>query len=171
MKIIPSILLALSLTAISGIAQEKLTSDQSNSIHTYTPTQYMKEVAADPHDGDIVRLKFNGRAATLSNGPDGTRTGYLESREATTYYYQTSPQIEVQIPKEGLPWFQHVNVFSYASFDRLAVKSYVVYGKIKVDRSGKASVRLIGTEIKHDLDGDTINWGEGPSSSTPSSTP
>jgi hypothetical protein len=167
MKIIPSLLFALSLTAISCIAQEKLTSDQSNSIHTYTPTQYMKQVAADPHDGDIVRLKFNGRAAALTNGPDGTRIGYLESREATTYYYETSPRIEVQVPKEGLPWFQHVNVFSYASFDRLAVKSYVVYGKIKVDHSGKASVRLVGTEIKHDLDGDSIVWSEGSSSSAP----
>jgi hypothetical protein len=47
------------------------------------------------------------------------------------------------------------------------VKSYVVYARIKVDHSGNATVRLVGTEIKHDLDGDSIVWGEGSDGSAP----
>jgi hypothetical protein len=167
MKIIPVMFIALAVSALPSVAQEKLTSDESNSIHTYTPAQYMKEVAADPHDGTLVRIKFNGRSPKLSDGPDGTRLGSLQARDMSHYNYETAPLLEVQIPPAGLRWFQHVAVFSYTSFDQLAVKSYVVYGRIKVDHSGNASVRLIGTEIKHDLDGDTIVWSEGSAASTP----
>ncbi len=160
-------LLALAVTALSCVAQEKLTSDESNSIHTYTPTQYIKQVEANPQDGMIVRIKFNGRAPSLSNGPDGTKVGHLEGRDMSNYNYEVETGLAVEIPPAGFPWFQHLAVFTWQTFDRLAIKSYIVYGRVKVGSSGKASVRLLGTEIKHDLDGDSIDWGEPASAPTP----
>jgi hypothetical protein len=115
-------------------------------------------MAADPKDGTLVRIKFNGRTATLSNGPDGTKVGYLESRDPNFYNNGSTYQLAAQVPAAGLQWFQHVGIFVYDTFDKVTLKSYVVYGRVKVDASGAASIRLVGTEIKHDLDGDSIVW-------------
>ena len=159
MKIIPAVWFLLVLIATSGIAQEKLKLDEANSVRSYTPAQFLKEVVADPHDGTLVRLKFNGRAANLSNGPDGTKIGTVENRETRNNIESTS-QMDIQVPPAGLAWFQHVNVYRYGEvYERLAIKSYVVYGRVKVDASGNATVRLVGLEIKQDLDGDSIVWG------------
>jgi hypothetical protein len=161
MKIFPPVLLALALAALPCFAQEKLTSDESNSIRTFTPTQYIKEVQASPQEGMLVRLKFNGRDASLTPGPDGTKIGHVDCRTMTANYNRVDG-IDVQVPPAGLSWFRHVAIFSNEVFDRISVKSYVVYGRIKVDASGTGTVRLIGTEIKHDLDGDSIVWEETP---------
>ncbi len=164
MKIVSVIFLALALAAIPSIGQEKLSLDEADSVRTYTPAQFMKEIAANPKDGTLIRIKFNGRTASLSQGPDGSKIGYVQSRDMTNYS-ELSSQMEVRIPPAGLPWFQHVNLFSYASYERLSVKSYIVYGRVKVDPTGKAGVSLVGLEVKHDLDGDTIVWDQ--SSNTP----
>ncbi len=74
MKIIPSMLLAFALGAMPCVAQEKFKRDEANSVHTYTPAQFMKEVASNPHDGTLVRIKFNGRTESLIKGPDGMKT-------------------------------------------------------------------------------------------------
>ena len=163
MKIIPALWVALALTVTSGIAQEKLKLDEANSVKSYTPAQFLKEVAGDPHDGTLVRIKFNGRTPTLSAGPHGTKIGTVENRDIHGYTESTSV-MDVEVPPAGLPWFQHVNVYNYQVYDRLAVKTYVVYGRVKVDAAGKATVRLVGLEIKHDLDGDSIVWDQTSSS-------
>jgi hypothetical protein len=157
MKPIPSLLIALALSAMPCIAQEKLAPDEADSVRTYTPGQFMKEVAADPHDGTLVRIKFNGRSTTLSKGPGGTKIGHVESRDMNNNRDFFS-EMDVQVPPAGLAWFQHVNIFNYQVYEVVSARTYTVYARVKVGSSGKAEVRLVGLEVKHDLDGDSIIW-------------
>jgi len=163
MKPLPTLLLALLLTTLPSVAQEKLTPDESNSIRTFTPAQFNKEESADPKDGELVRIRFNGRGDSLSNGRDGTKRGRLIARSTGNDYYIDSPTngIDVIIPDAAMEWFQHVAIYTYQAYDRVAIKSYVVYGRVKVTRNGQPAVLLVGTEIKHDdIDGDSIVWNQ-----------
>jgi hypothetical protein len=66
--------------------------------------------------------------------------------------------MDVQVPPAGLAWFQHVNIFNYQVYEVVSARTYTVYARVKVGSSGKAEVRLVGLEVKHDLDGDSIIW-------------
>jgi hypothetical protein len=151
MKTLAPIFLALFIAAIPSLAQEPVTSDDSSSLRTYTPAQFAKEVSANPKDGALIRIKFNGRDSALSSTRDGMKRATLVDREP-------GPDLTVLVPTAGLEWLQHVEIFTSKQYEMLAVKSYLAYARVKVDASGKTSVVLVGTEIKHDLDGDTIVW-------------
>ena len=155
MKSLPSILALVLLAACSCAAQEPVTFDETNSAHTYTPQEFMRDVGPDTKDGTLIRIKFNWREDRITSAPRGMMHGTIEDRNLGT-------GLQVLIPAGGVKWFQHVNTFNIQSWDRVNVKSYLVYARTIANAKGGATVRLVGTEVQHDLDGDKIVWNQGP---------
>jgi hypothetical protein len=155
MKTLPAFILSIlvaPLFATSSFAQVKLQGDEGNGVKTYYPSELVKK-SSDFHDGELVRLRFNYREPQITDGKeDGSKVGYVEARD------QFGLQLKLLIPFEGAEWFDHVRTYSSAIYNDLNAKSYVVYGRVSTGKGG-LSLRLIGTEIKHDdIDGDSVIW-------------
>lgn len=118
---------------------------------TYTVGKFAKEIGVDPVTDELVCLKFNYRSSSMIDAED------KDGRQGTIYARDSGESIDVVIPPEGLAWFRRVP--TSANWDINNVKSFLVYARVRVDTSGRAFVRLVGTEIKHDdLAGDSIFW-------------
>jgi hypothetical protein len=146
-----SILLSL-LAATSAFSQEKLKADEGNGVKTYSPTDIAQK-SSELQNGQLVRIKFNYRLAQISDARNtGAKIGFAEARD------NFGINVRLEIPAEGVEWFERVKTYTPAIYDDLSAKSYLAYGRIALGKKG-VTIRLVGTEIKHDdFDGDSIIW-------------
>jgi len=152
LRLIASILLSL-VAAAPAFSQEKLTGDEGNGVKTYSPSE-IEQQSAELQNGQLVRLKFNYRLAEITAARNsGGKIGFAEARD------NYGINVRLEIPAEGVEWFARVKTYNPAIYDDLAAKSYIAYGRVAVGKNGKVTIRLVGTEIKHDdFDGDSVAW-------------
>jgi len=137
--------IALLLLAIAASAQI------IENLQTYTPKEFIEYVSVQPTDGLMLRIKFNYR------GPELIDAEEKGCRQGSVFVRGSAESITVVVPPEGLAWF--VRVPTSINYSTINVKSFLACGKVEVDAKGRAFLRLIGTEVKHDdLDGDSIIW-------------
>jgi len=150
--LIASILVSL-VAAAPAFSQEKLTGDEGNGVKTYLPSE-IEQKSSELHNGQLVRIKFNYRLAEITDARNtGAKIGFAEARD------NFGLNVRLEIPAEGVEWFERVKTYTPAIYDDLAAKSYIAYGRVAIGKNGHVTIRLVGTEIKHDdFDGDSIAW-------------
>jgi hypothetical protein len=149
---IASILVSL-IAAAPAFSQEKLKGDEGNGVKTYSPTEIAQKTV-DLQNGQLVRIKFNYRLPQITAAHNtGAKIGYAAARDN----YDITARLE--IPAAGVEWFDRVKTYNPSIYDDLAAKSYIAYGRVAIGKNGAITIRLVGTEIKHDdFDGDSISW-------------
>jgi hypothetical protein len=106
-------------------------------------------------EGQIVRVKFNYRTAQITDDKDGYKRGQLgiwrtDSRAGRAGYQ--SGYIRVRVPAEAVDWFRKLTTIDATH------QTFTVIARVDKADSDRASIELLGREIKTDTKGSHIVW-------------
>ena len=150
-----SILLLTAFTAIALTSRGDvdIKREEATALKTYDiPTLEAKSADLE---GQIVRVRFNYRTAQITDDKDGYKRGQLgiwrtDSRAGRAGYQ--SGYIRVRVPAEAVEWFRKLTT------NDATHQTFTVIARVEKDQGERASIELLGREIKTDTKGSHIVW-------------
>lgn len=150
-----SLLIALAFATLGVIARGDvdIKRTEAATIKNYDIPEL--EAKSSALEGQIVRLKFNYRGKDITEQKDGFSIGRLgiwrtDSRAGRAGY--KSGYIQVRVPAEAAAWFLKLTT------DEMTHQTFTVIARVDKTDSERASVELLGREIKTDTKGSHIVW-------------
>jgi hypothetical protein len=150
-----SILLITAFAALAVISRGDvdIKREEATTIKTYDIPEL--EARSSELEGKIVRVKFNYRTAEFTDDKDGYKRGQLaiwrtDTRAGRANYI--SGYLRVRVPKEAFEWFRKLSTSSATR------QTFIVIARVEKTESERASIELLGREIKTDTKGSRIVW-------------
>jgi len=150
-----SILLIAAFAALAATSRGDvdIKREEATALKTYD-IPVLEAKSADL-EGQIVRVRFNYRGAQITEDKDGFKRGELriwrtDSRAGRAGYQ--SGYIRVRVPTEAIEWFRKLTT------NDATHQTFTVIARVDKADSDRASIELLGREIKTDTKGSHITW-------------
>lgn len=137
------LLVLLSLTG-QLFADVTVTKDEAAQIRTYQIGGIQGDAAK--LKGKIVQLQFFCRSSVTEKGAGGAVSGEITDSPSVRQ------RLEVEVPVEGVPWFEKIPQTDAGA------QPLLVYARITVDKHGETLAKLLGIREDAAPNGVRIAW-------------